>query len=402
MKPLLARATVRYKQFRQSVSAPDAKPALKQLAEIVRLRNGPAKMSADHYFWMNLGNRRLYEGVDLAGFGGSYHTIALHKRLNSPYWDAIVTDKLVMSSVFSRCQIPQPEMYAAACRFKRRMGDLPIFNDRGELVDFISKSIKYPFFCKPIKGGSAKGCQRIESLRANGYLQLADGRELTPEDFVDQLKDPEGWGFLFQEAVLPHPETREICGNSVSGCRVIMLVGDDGPRIFRVVWKLPADGNYVDNFVKGKSGNTIADVDPETGRVTRMVSGTNTGLAINAPLPGSGRNLLGMQIPDWERLKVVLESASLSFPGFRFQHWDVGFTSKGPIIYELNTAGSLNMPELARGAGVYDDQMKAFLEKYDNQATRWHLAGGPPVNDDDTCSGHVKSSCVPGRSARAQ
>lgn len=378
MDTILKRAAERYEQLYESISAPDAKPLWKQMREIVKLRSA-TKLSAAHYFLMNLGSERLYKDVDLESFGGTYHTIALHRKLNSPYWDAIVTDKLVMWAVFSMCKIPQPEMYAAACRYERDMGDLPILHEKSALVKFIRESIGFPFFCKPIKGGSAKGCNRVESCDPDsGRLVLADGSETSPEEFVDSLKDPEGWGFLFQEAVKPHPDTVEICGGSVSGCRVIMLVGDNGPRIFRVVWKLPAEGNFVDNFVQGKTGNLIADVDTENGRVKRVVSGTYTKLTVNPSLPGGG-NLVGEKIPDWEQLKSIMESAALSFPGFRFQHWDIGLTDKGPVMYELNTAGSLNIAELAKGAGVIDDEFRQFLKQYGNQATRWHLAGGPPV-----------------------
>lgn len=393
MEHVLERFVKRYRELSDSVSAPGAKPLWKQLREIMKLRSGVNKLSAAHYFWMNLGSEQIYKDVDLGSFGGTYQTIALHRKLNSPCWDAVVTDKLVMWAVFSMCKVPQPEMYAAACRFPRQVGNVPVFQDKASLVTLIKQSIGYPFFCKPIKGGSAKGCRRVESYDASsGRLALADGGEISPEDFIDSLRDPEGWGYLFQEAVRPHPDTRAICGDSVSGCRVIMLLGDDGPRIFRVVWKLPAKGNYVDNFVHGTTGNSLADVDTETGRVKRVVSGTYTKLRIN-PLfverglpnterPGKGRDLVGERLPDWQKLKSTMESVALAFPGFRFQHWDVGLTSKGPLIYELNTAGDLYLPELAKGSGVYDEELKRFLRQYGNQATRRHFAGGPPIIDD--------------------
>lgn len=381
MEPIFKRAIERYGQLQESVSAPDAKPLLQQIREIVQLRRSNARMSAAQYFWMNLGSKKLYQGVDLENFGGTYHTLALHRKLNSPYWDAIVTDKLVMSAVFSESAIPQPEMYAAACRFKRAMGDLPIFNHKAALLKFIREGISYPFFCKPVKGNSARGCQRVESYNDNsGCLVLANGSEASPEDFVDSLRDLEGWGFLFQEAVLPHPATRDICGKSVSGCRVILLVGDNGPKLFRVVWKLPANGNHVDNHVRGTTGNSVADVDIESGRVKRLISGAYTELKVNPLLPGCERDLVGEKIPDWEQLKSTVESAALCFPGFRFQHWDVGLTSKGPVVYELNTAGGLSLTEVAKGSGIFDDELMDFLEQYGNQATRWHLAGGAPVN----------------------
>ncbi|MEX1058792.1 MAG: hypothetical protein WED11_13765, partial [Natronospirillum sp.] len=80
---------------------------------------------------------------------------------------------------------------------------------------------------------------------------------------------------------------------------------------------------------------------------------------------------------------------ALAFPGFRFQHWDVGLTSRGPIVYELNTAGAVYGLELARGAGVFDVELKHFLAQYGNQATRWRFAGGPPVDEMPSAEGLV-------------
>lgn len=347
---------------------------------MLKLRFGESRLTPAHYLWLNLGNEHVYSNTDLSSFGGKYQNVALHRRLNSPLWDAVVTDKLVMSAMFSRCGIPQPELYAAACRFPRHLGDVPIFNDRASLARFLRESIPTPFFCKPVKGGSAKGCRRVEARdETTGELILTDGSRQSAEAFVDALEDPEGWGFLFQEAMVPLADTRAICGDSVSGCRVVLLVDDSAPKFFRVVWKLPTRGNYVDNFVSGTTGNLLADVDPIDGSVRRLISGTHTRLRVNPPFPSEDDSLIGRQLPDWQRLQQVLHDAALSFPGFRFQHWDVGLTSRGPVAYELNTAGDLDIAELAKGSGVLDAEFRDFLARHDNQATRRHFSGGPPV-----------------------
>lgn len=381
MDSMLKRAALRYGQLHQSITAPDAKPVLQQLREILALRKSSSRLSADQYFLMNFGSTRLYKGVDLESFGGTYQTVALHKQLNNPDWDATCTDKLVMASIFSACDLPQPKLYAVASRYKRQMGGVPFFHDKAALVEFIKSSISYPFFTKPVKTNSASGCERVESYdRSANLLTLANGKQLSPEDFVAGLKDPEGWGFLFQEAMLPHSETLDVANGAVSGCRIVVLARDDGPQLFRVVWKIPAKGNYVDNFVRGKTGNMAADVDPKTGTVRRVIAGTYTQLKVNPPLPGSGRDLVGTQLPDWEQVNKIVERAALAFPGFRFQHWDVGLTSRGPVIYELNTAGGLSLVELARGEGIFNEEFKQFLAQYGRKGTRWHLAGGPPVD----------------------
>jgi len=365
----------------KTAALPGGKSILTQVREILKLKFGPTGLGAQDYYWYNMSNIQIYKDVDLATFGGNSMTMGLHRRLNSPLWDAVVTDKLVMAMVFSSSGIPQPELYAAACRYRRECGDLKVFSTEQDLSEYLANGIRYPFFCKPIKGGLAKGCYRVEDYdRERRQLHLADGDRVSIASFLKSLVDPTGWGFMFQEAVLPHPETAEVCGDAVSGCRIMMLLEDDGARSFRATWKIPVNGNFIDNYVRGKTGNLLADVDIESGLVTRAVSGFGVGLQVNCKHPDTGANIVGMKVPDWENLMAMVQKASLSLSGFRFQHWDVGLTSKGPVVFELNTAGDLYISELAKGSGVYDAEMKAFVGRYGEEGRRSRFVGEAPVS----------------------
>jgi len=375
------RIQTRISDLSRSASLPNGKSIGTQVREIIKLKLGPTKLSAKDYFWYNMGNKDIYKDVDLATFGGTFMTDDLHKRLNSSLWDAVVTDKLVMSMVFSRSGIPQPKLYAAACRFARDCGDCRMFLTEQELSEFLAAGITYPFFCKPIKGGSAVGCNRVEAYDSETRkLRLANGNHISIADFLETLVDPSGWGFLFQEAVLPHPDTIDICGDAVSGCRVVMLLHDEGARPFRVTWKIPTGKNFIDNYVGGTAGNLVADVDIETGRVTRVVSGCGASLQVNPKHPDTGSDIVGIKVPGWDDMMDMIGRASRSFPGFRFQHWDIGLTSKGPIVYELNTAGDLYVGELVKGSGTFDAELKTFVDRYADRGRRSEFVGTKPVS----------------------
>jgi len=359
---------------------PEGKSFATQIREFLTLKFGPTSLMVQDYYWYNLANKDLYKEVDLTTFGGHFMTLDLHKRLNNALWDAVVTDKLIMAMVFSSTGIPHPKMYAAACHFARSYGDLPVFSTKQELSNFLVDGMCYPFFCKPIKGGSGEGCYRVEAFDSEKkQLRLADGSHLSITNFLETLVDPTGWGFLFQEAVLPHPDTAEICGSAVSGCRIVMLLDDERTRPFRVVWKIPIGDCHIDSFTDGGSGNLAADVDIETGRVSRAVSGIGTDLRVISHHPDTGANIVGTKVPEWERMMTMIKKASLAFSGFRFQHWDVGLTSSGPIVYELNTAGALSILEMAKGSGVYDAELKAFIECNAEEGRRPKFVGMAPV-----------------------
>lgn len=346
------------------------KSPIRQLIEIARLRLSPTRLLADEYYWFGLFDGDLYPGVDQSTFCGSYMKQWLHEQLNSPLWDAVVTDKFVMSRVFKDAGIPHPEIYAIACRFPRNCGPIPVFKSSKELCKFLRQTITYPFFCKPVKGGSAIGCMRVESYNADAdRLILADASQVEPEQFVTSLEDPTGWGHVFQEAVVAHPQTKRLCGKAVTGCRVVMLLDDQKAFPLRVTWKVPSIKNHTDNYVKGTAGNLLADIDLDTGVARRVVSGAGVDLCLNPKHPDTGLPILGEPVPAWNELMELMPRAALAFPGFRIQHWDVGLTSRGPVVYELNTSGGY-AGDLATGSGIYDDHMKRFVKTFAENGRR--------------------------------
>jgi hypothetical protein len=355
------------------------KSILRQLREIIKLRYGPTKLHSSEYFYYSLFDKDVYgDDVDLSAFCGTHMKEWLHQQLNSPLWDAVVTDKFIMSQVFQSTGVPHPDIYAVACRFPRNCGDVPVFRSARDLADFFRKDIPFPFFGKPIKGGSASGCLRVEAYDSSSdRLQLADGSHVEVDDFVASLDDQAGWGFIFQEAVVGHEETADLCGSSVSGCRVVALLDDDKAYPIRVIWKIPARGNYTDNYVHGNSGNLLADIDLVSGTARRVVSGSGLNLKINPTHPDTGATVLGRRLPEWDALLDMLQVAVPAFPGFRLQHWDIGLTSKGLVAFELNTAGDLDLVDLPHGAGFYDSRLKEFMARVEPSGRRVRLKGAP-------------------------
>jgi hypothetical protein len=379
-----------WKERFQARTANLSKPAkqgkksfLRQLREIIKLRLGPTKLYSSEYFFYALFDQDLYgDDVDLSAFCGAHMKDWLHEQLNSPLWDAVVTDKFIVSRVFRSAGIPHPEIYAVACRFPRNCGNVPMFQSARDLADFLRKDIPFPFFAKPIKGGSASGCLRAEAYdSATDRLELADGSHVEVDKFVASLDDQTGWGFLFQEAMVGHKETADLCGNSVSGCRVVALLDDDKAYPVRVIWKIPARGNYTDNYVHGNSGNLLADIDLASGTARRVVSGAGLNLKINPTHPDTGATVLGRRLPEWEALLELVRVAAPAFPGFRVQHWDIGVTSKGLVAFELNSAGDLDLVDLPHGTGFYDSQLKEFMARVEAGGRRLRSRGAPAALD---------------------
>ena len=131
----------------------------------------------------------------------------------------------------------------------------------------------------------------------------------------------------------------------------------------RALWKVPAVGSIVDNYGTGEQGTTLAAVDVETGMVLRAVLGAGEDMRLVEHHPETGYPLTGTRVPQWAEILQVLERATMSFSGFRFQHWDVGITLGGPVLFELNSADNTSGLQFAYGTGIYDAPLKAFLRK---------------------------------------
>jgi hypothetical protein len=340
-----------------------------QINDLIYLKFGKTRMNARDYYEQRLFDKKLYgSDIKLSEFGGYWFKEWIHAQLSDIRWEGMVTDKLILYALFKQFDLPYPKIYAAAFNYKRNYGKAPTFNDPSKLANFIRESIPYPFFCKPVKGCYGHGAYRVEEyIKSTDHLILSDSSSLSVMDFIFSLSDGDGFGFLFQEAASVNTEIKEICGNVVSGCRIIMLLDDDGAYPFRIIWKIPTGKNHVDNFDHGRYGNMIADIDVKTGIVNRVISSDGDNLVLNQLHPSTNFDFVGYKLPDWDNFISTAIKAAECFPGFRIQHWDLGITNSGPIIYELNSAGNTDTAQMASGKGIYDLQLQEFIKKHGNK-----------------------------------
>ena len=80
--------------------------------------------------------------------------------------------------------------------------------------------------------------------------------------------------------------------------------------------------------------------------------------------PDNGEQLLGLQLPHWDKILQICNTAAVLFPMLPYQHWDIALGVDGPVIIELNTYGSIDMVQYASGQGLYDTQLREFVARY--------------------------------------
>jgi hypothetical protein len=327
---------------------------LSQCLDVLSLRLGEGRLGPAEYYFYRLFDGR-HDRASRARFAGYRLCRDIDRKLNQRPWRALANDKLLMYSLFEGLRLPYPRLRAVYSSPRRRFPAAAALGNQAQVEAFLRDPASYPFFMKPLHGSYGRGALSAVALDAAAdRLTLGSGESLPVVEAARTIVDPRSHGYVIQELVRPHPLIAPLCGNTASSARVVVLYDQQGPRIFRSVWKLPTGRNMSDNFMHGETGNLLAVVDPASGRVDRVINGVGTRLREVTVHPGTGDRLVGVSLPDWPALReLCLESAS-ALPGLGLQHWDIALSDQGPVILEVNVEGSMDLHQLAGATGVWD------------------------------------------------
>ena len=330
-----------------------------QLSEIAKLSFGNGKLKPEEYYYYGLYDDREYSFSAKARFIGKRAQDKIHRRCNDLGWWGVAHDKMIFYPLLAGLGFAVPEVYAVY-HGSRSFGSVPTLRTADALAAHLRRGMSYPFFSKPVAGMYSVGVAAVEDYdAASDSLTLADGRSVGVADFVAELSAFEKDGYLFQERLDPHPDIQAVCGDRAATVRVMVLFDDGGPRIVHAVWKIPVGANIADNF--WREGNMLGAVEVETGRVVRVVRGVGPDRETVDTHPDTAKAVKGVELPDWPRLRELCLSVASVFPGLRIQAWDIALCADGPVPLEVNIGGDFNLPQLASGSGLLDEDFRAFL-----------------------------------------
>src|SRR4029079_10808107 len=105
---------------------------------------------------------------------------------------------------------------------------------------------------------------------------VAGPRKIPVDDLPAAVAEHYKGGYIFQRRIAPHAGVRAIVGNRLATVRAITILTEQGPQLLPALWQIPAGDNVADNY--WRSGNLLATLDLEAGRIIRVVRGT--GLAL--------------------------------------------------------------------------------------------------------------------------
>lgn len=324
---------------------------LKQFADLWRLKGGQNRLVAKEYYEYEL-YRPEFTPAQKKEFVGEKGSLALNLRLAPPSFTNMrnfLADKVGLTTLMGGLGLPTTRIQACFHPF-RGFGTTRTLRSAAEVRDFLTGAARYPLFGKPIRGAGAMGSVLI--LRLEGDLaHLANGGTAALETLCAQIAACTEYGFVFQDAVTPHPMIEEVSGaRAVSTVRVVTVNETDHPRVLYTLWKLPAASAMSDNF--WQKGSLIALVDPATGQVGTVRYGSALDSQWVETHPVTGKPLKGITLPNWRAVVDLAVAAHAVVPDNGILGWDIALTPEGATLIECNENTGHGLYQLASGRGV--------------------------------------------------
>jgi len=265
--------------------------------------------------------------------------IQLQRKINPQGYEDIVEDKALLYTFCMGAKIRVPQLYAVYDSTHGWATNGQLLGSKDEWVRFLQEEVPDHFVIKPARGQQGR-MVNIFSRQSGGFVDYADQR-YSAADLVDLMALSEDFDrFVLQERIENHPDLVELTGTTaLQTIRIVTGIDKKGEvRFLFAAQRLAAELNAADNFHYGTSGNGVAEICLDSGRIVQAVIGTDDGFEMKTVETPSktGRPLIGYQEPYWQEAKDLVLDASYKFLPLKTIAWDVGMTPEGPLIIEGN------------------------------------------------------------------
>lgn len=330
------------------------------LQEAVQLIGKPNRLTVREYFEYRTYRQNLDPDAR-STYVGKDGAEDLYARTISGEHVATARDKVIFHQIMSAESKPVPRVVALYHPY-RTLASATVLRSADELEDFLLSVAEYPLFSKPVRERQSLGAQAwVGADPATRTLVTGAGETVPVSEFLRAIEPFELGGYLFQELLRPDERLERVCGSAVSTVRLMVLLDDRSPHLFRASWKIPVGTNVADNL--WRPGNLLGALDIETGEVRRVVRGLGAQQEQFERHPDTDQLLVGWQFPEWSRLRDLAQTCACLFPGIGIQSWDIALTDRGPTMIELNFGGDPMLVQLAHDGGIYDAQFREIVSR---------------------------------------
>lgn len=278
------------------------------------------------------------DSSDLACFVSKEELLAVQRELNRSGVHDWTEDKLEFHRRCARAGLEVPRLLAR-CGPDRSLDTGGRVAERPELLPSILDALEEEVvILKPVHGVHGEGVQRLQRTR-DGWVDSA-GQAITGPGLAQQMAASGYDSWMVQECLVGHPVLQRLSDtDGLQTCRVVtFLRGDGRVEILAARLRLICGPGARDNFSYGRTGNVIANLDIDTGRIVSAVSGSGRDPRIVSVQrhPRTGRELTGFAVPDWGSAVDLAVRAARAFAPLCTVGWDVAIGPDAPRLIEGN------------------------------------------------------------------
>lgn len=263
----------------------------------------------------------------------------------------LADDKSLFFEHCRRHDIPTAPILALITGSPREATTIPRVYSAAALAEILKPG---EYFVKPSNGshgvGSFSLCVTDSGLRWQG-------REGSFDTFFAYCVDAlaHGGALIVQPKLSNHRLIRNITrAKGLSTIRVVTVRKGGYIEVIGAALRIIVGDSEVDNFSHGASGNLVAGVDVDSGRLVTAIGSKSREwphmIDVSAH-PHSGEPILGLQLPCWPEAIALAKQAHTSIDDLYTVGWDIAITENGPLIVEANWRYDIDILQVAYKKG---------------------------------------------------
>lgn len=281
--------------------------------------------------------------------------VRVQARLNPAEARLLTEDKTLFHDRCLADGLPVPPVlavYDTASGIEHTAGSL---TSATALARFLDASEERTLIVKPLNGVNGEGIVRLDR-HESGWIDT-HGEPLDFATLAAGMKHSGYRRWLIQVFVDGHPELRRLSRTrALQTVRAVTAIDDTGEvRLLATRLRLVCGDVPFDNFNYGSTGNVIANVGLDDGRIVSVVGldRESETLRFFENHPATGERLIGYEVPQWQTVQALALRAARAFPELRTVGWDIGLSLPEPCLIEGNAtwgilSGEPRMGEIHR------------------------------------------------------
>lgn len=273
------------------------------------------------------------------------YTTKLERILSPPKYYDILSDKGLITSIFSRsdCRLPKTIIWKCG-------GVLTDGYHHVVTVDYAKKALNNcgRIILKPTRYSSSGNGVRL--------LQLIDGIDKVTGDTVSNILSESGENCIFQECVEQSPFLSKLYSGSLNTFRIITYICEGKVFLAPLAMRIGSGGSYVDNI---HAGGLCIGIDKNFA--LRKYAFCEMGQRYEQH-PDTHVVFNGYSIPSLKNVTDIAMDLHGRIPQVKMISWDWSVDqNEMPVLIEINISGqAVWFPQMLNGESLFGEQTEFF------------------------------------------